>query len=195
MGKWWACPKTIYTEHIQCSSNADYYFARLGPARVHMASRKKKLGQYIKGRRVKYRHPYRILFHTSISPRKVLHPHITTYQWGGDFDRKQPLLFLCPFKDIRNWIDWVFEKYRPAKQKALRRQVLGKDDFVLLYVHLVRVDPKDLGVPKCRYRQEFIVKKALRPVAVVPIRYYDGRPPNLAKVSACIKRVKKACRW
>ncbi len=156
-----------------------------------MASRKKKLGQYVEGRREKYRHPYRILFHTSISPRKVLHPKITTYQDYGDPERAYPLLFLCPFKDVCHWVDWVFEKHHATKQKALRRQVLEKGAPIILYVHLVRVDPCDLGIPKIRYRDEFVVKKAIRPVAVVPIRYYAGHRPNLAKVSACLEKIKK----
>ncbi len=159
-----------------------------------MASRKKKLGKYIQGCREKYRHPYRILFHTSISPRKVLHPKITTYQIYGDLERAYPLLFLCPFKDVSHWVDWVFEKHHATKQQALRRQVLAKGAPVILYVHLVLVDPRDLDVPKIRYHQEFVVKKAVRPVAVVPIRYYAGRRPNLAKVSACLQKVKEKWR-
>jgi len=155
-----------------------------------MASRKKKLGQYIEGRRAKYRHPYRILFHTSISPRKVLHPKITTCQLYGDMERAQPLLFLCPFRDIRTWVDWVFKKYRPTKQKVLQRRVLAKNAPVTLYVHIVRVDPRDLGVPEIRFGQEFVVKKALRPIAVVPIRYYTGYAPNLAKVASYIQKIK-----
>jgi hypothetical protein len=164
-----------------------------------MASRKKKLGQYIEGRRAKYRHPYRILFHTSISPRKVLYPKLTPCQHDGDLDRAQPQLFLCPFQDIRTWTDWVFRKYSLTKQVELQRQVLDKKAPVLLYVHLVRVNPKDLGIPKIRYGHEFIVQKALRPAAVVPIRYYDGRALNLAKVSSCMQKLKetrlrKGCR-
>ncbi len=155
-----------------------------------MASRKKKLGQYVKGRREKYRHPYRILFHTSISPRKVLHPNITSCQHEGDLDRKQPQLFLCPFQDIRTWIDWVFRKYSLTKQCALQRQVLDKNSYVILYVHLVRVDPRDLRVPKIRYGQEFIVQQAVRPIAVVPIRFYDGRSINLSKVSSRMQKIK-----
>ncbi len=182
-------PKTIYASIFYWSSNVHDCFALLGP-RDEMASRKKKLGQYVEGRRAKYRHPYRILFHTSISPRKVLHPKITSCQHEGDLDRKQPQLFLCPFHDIRTWIDWVFRKYSLTKQCALQRQVLDKNSYVLLYVHLVRVDPRDLGVPKIRYGQEFIMQKAVRPIAVVPIRYYDGRSPNLAKVSSCLQKLK-----
>ncbi|OLS15802.1 MAG: hypothetical protein RBG13Loki_0572 [Promethearchaeota archaeon CR_4] len=176
--------------HLKRQSNVFRRFALLGPL-LQMASRKKKLGKYVEGRCTKYRHPYRILFHTSISPRRVLHPKITPCQHEGDPDRPQPLVFLCPFQDIRTWVEWVFQKHGPSKQEVLQRQVLMKGAPVILYVHLVRVVSRDLQVPKIRYGQEFVVKKAVCPVAIVPVRYYLGRSLNLAKVSACMQKIKE----
>jgi hypothetical protein len=182
--------KTIYVEYFYLLVNANSCVTFLGPLHA-MASRKKKLGKYIEGRQAKYRHPYRILFHTSISPRKVLHPHITPYQFLGDLEREQPLLFLCPFNDIHTWVDWVFGKHRPRKREAFTRKVLAKKAYITLFVHLVRVNSNDLVAPHERFGQEFVVRKALRPIAVVPIRYFEGRTPNLAKVSRCMEKMKK----
>jgi len=59
-----------------------------------------------------------------------------------------------------------------------------------LFVHVVRVNPSDLIIPNKRFDEEFIVSKAIRPLVVVPIRYYSDRPVNLNKVAAAAKRVK-----
>ncbi len=153
-----------------------------------MASKKKCLGSYIRERRQKYRHPYRLLFHVSTAPRKVLVPHRTTYQDDGDEERQHPLLFLCPLKDIKEWLGWYMGKFPRSRGKDVNQAWSG-EGYVVLYVHIVRVDSARLSIPWNRYLQEFTTSDALRPVAVVPVRFYPGRPLNLSRVASRVEQV------
>ena len=46
-----------------------------------MASKKDSLGQYVISRKKKYSNKYSRLLHISLSPRKILHPNITSYAY------------------------------------------------------------------------------------------------------------------
>jgi hypothetical protein len=155
-----------------------------------MAPKKKRLGTYVRERRQKYRHPYRLLFHVSTAPRKVLVPHRTTYQEPWDDERQHPLLFLCPFHDIKQWLSWCAGKFSKPHFKEVANAFSGKGHMVL-YVHIVRVDPASLAIPRRRYHQEFTTRDALRPVAIVPIRYQCDKPLNLSRVASKIEQVKE----
>jgi hypothetical protein len=154
-----------------------------------MAPKKKCLGTYVRERRQKYRHPYRFLFHVSTAPRKVLVPHRTTYQERGDDERQQPLLFLCPLRDVRQWIGWYMGKFPRSRGKDVGQAWSG-EGHIALYVHIVRVDPLKLEIPRNRYYQEFTTRDALRPVAIVPIRFKSGKPLNLARVASKMDQIK-----
>jgi hypothetical protein len=158
-----------------------------------MASKKKCLGCYVRDRRQKYRHPYRLLFHVSTAPRKVLVPHRTTYQEWGDDERQHPLLFLCPFGDIKQWMGWYTGKFPRSRGKEVSRAWSGEGHLVL-YVHVVRVDPARLAIPRSRYYHEFTTRDALRPVAIVPIRFHPGKPLNLSRVASKVEQVKDFAR-
>ena len=158
-----------------------------------MASKKKSLGSYVRERRQKYRHPYRLLFHVSTAPRKVLVPHRTTYQDGEDAERQHPLLFLCPYKDIKQWLSWCTGKFSRSRSHEVNQSWAGRG-HVVLYVHLVYVDPARLEIPQIRFYEEFVTRDALRPAAVVPIRYQYGKPLNLSRVASKIEQVKDFAR-
>jgi hypothetical protein len=156
-----------------------------------MAPKKKHLGNYVRERRQKYRHPYRLLFHVSAAPRKVLVPHRTTYQERGDEERQQSLLFLCLFKDIKQWMGWCVDKLPRSRNDDAKLAISGIR-HVVLYVHIVRVDPARLTIPQNRYHQEFTTRDALRPLAVVPIRFQYGKPLNLSRVASKLEQLKSS---
>ncbi|MBN2154383.1 MAG: hypothetical protein JW839_23205 [Candidatus Lokiarchaeota archaeon] len=158
-----------------------------------MASKKKRLGTYVRERREKHRHPYRLLFHVSTAPRKVLLPHRTTYQDEGDEERQHPLLFLCPLGDVKDWMSWCSDKIPRSRHKDVDRMWFGKG-HVVLYVHVIRADPARLVIPRKRFLQEFISLDALRPSAIIPVRYRPGKPVNLARVASRVEQVKEMSR-
>ncbi|HMF33497.1 MAG TPA: hypothetical protein VKK79_18890 [Candidatus Lokiarchaeia archaeon] len=156
-----------------------------------MASKKKPLNAYVGSRKEKYKRPYRFLFHISVAPRKYLQPRRTPFQSStNDEDRSHPALFLCPLKDIKEWVGWVSGKTRNSSNECSRKR-FGKGGFVTLYVHVVRVNPKELRIPDKRYCQEFILTKTLIPLAIIPIRYYLDRSLQLGKVASLVKQLKK----
>nr|MDO8112960.1 hypothetical protein [Candidatus Sigynarchaeota archaeon] len=157
-----------------------------------MARKQKILGNYVRDRRKKYQHPCRLFFHVSAAPRKVLVPHRTTWN-GGDEERQQALLFLCPLHDIKVWTDWYLSKFPKSRSKDVRDAVC-KGGRLVLYVHIVRVNPADLAIPQKRFDQEFIVRKALRPLAIVPVRFTYGKPLQLSRVFSKIEQIKEAGR-
>ncbi|MFX0100428.1 MAG: hypothetical protein ACFFCS_12680 [Candidatus Hodarchaeota archaeon] len=163
----------------------------VGPTEVGMSRRKNKLGKYVKSRKAKYRNTPRILFHTSPSPRKVLVPRRTGYSDGDPgCERWQPLVYLCPFNEIKDWTWWVMDKLPNAGRDRARNR-FDKGEHVILYVHVVEVDPGDLHVLENRAGHEFVTGNALRPRAIVPIRYSINRPLNLARVASVAARIKK----
>lgn len=156
-----------------------------------MSRKRKTLGNYVKSRKAKYRTTPRILFHTSTSPRKVLKPMRTCYSDGHPgSERWEPLVYLCPFNEIKDWTWWVIDHLPRAKRmRVLKRFFEGQ--HVTLYVHVVEVDPGEVRVLGDRAGREFVTPNALRPRAIVPIRFYHCKPLNLAKVSAAAARIKE----
>jgi len=158
-----------------------------------MAAKKKQLSTYVRERREKDRHPYRILFHVSAAPRKVLIPRRTTYQAEGDEERPHPLLFLCPFRDIKQWMGGYTDKFPRSRQKDVCQAWFGHA-HVVLHVHIVRVDPKHLVIPQFRFHHEYISRDALQPAAIVPIRFQWGKPLNLSRVASVAEQIKENAR-
>jgi hypothetical protein len=154
-----------------------------------MARKKKSLGSYVAECREKYKHPYRLLFHVSLAPRKVLSPRRTTFQVPSDDDRQHPLLFLCPLRDVKEWLGWYLTKFPASRKKEVDR-VLNKRGHLVLYVHVVRVNPDELVIPRIRYYQEFATRNAHRPEAIIPIKLTYGKPLNLSRVASKVEQVK-----
>jgi len=155
-----------------------------------MASKKKPLGHYVRERHRKYRHPFRILVHVSTAPRKILVPRRTTYQIPGNDERQHSLLFLCPLGDVKAWTAWYISKIPRSRLQDIAR-AYEKRSHIVLYAHVVRVDPADLEIPMVRFYHEYFIQKAIRPDAIVPIRYTPGKPLNLSRVASKIEQVKK----
>lgn len=154
-----------------------------------MAS-KKTLGNYVESRKKKYHSKWKFYFHLSNAPRKFLQPRSTPIASTLESnERLQPLLFLTPYNRIKSWLDWTVHKLHGQKfDKGWER--LDQGGYITIYVHIVRVSPEELQTPKKRYAGEFVVKRSLRPLAVVPVRYYYYRRLDLAKVSAKVKHLK-----
>ena len=131
-----------------------------------MVRRNTNLSIYVKSRKEKYS-KQKIpcyLVHVSLAPRKILYPNITPFAWEvEDHERAEPLLFLSPAQDISNWFGWCY--YKKMKKVNTR-------GFSILYLHIVRPKKKSLFIPTHRYRNEFVSRCMLKPIAIVPIRYY-----------------------
>ena len=134
---------------------------------------------------------HKYLFHISTAPRKFLQPRRTTF-WGSSYDpdRWEALLFLCSKNEIRGWFDWVLKKF-PNKEFWRNDKILQHGGYVTLYVHIVKVNVKDLFIPETRYGKEFVIKKALRPRKIVPVRYYPYKRTDLSGISTALKYLKK----
>ena len=130
---------------------------------------------------------YFYLFHISAQPRKYLQPYRTTWCFEPDEDRTQALLFLCPRREIRNWISWVNGKTRDSHLF----KNLHHGGHVTLYIHIVRVKYNNLILPNPRIGGEFVSKDRLRPRAIVPIRVYSYKRTNLAKLNSVLKKLNK----
>jgi hypothetical protein len=186
---------TLYMPHCHGISNGRSRLPFLGPTEVGMSRKTKQLGKYIKSRKAKYRNPPRILFHTSPSPRKVLTPRRTSYSNGcPECERWESLVYLSPFKNIKAWAWWAIERLpQPELKRAYKSHEKG--DPVILYVHVVEVDPGDVHIlnEAKGYDNigEYVTVNAVRPRAIVPIRLYHDRPLNLSRVSAVASRIKK----
>jgi hypothetical protein len=154
-----------------------------------MARKHKPLGKYVRSRRIKYKRPVRILFHLSVAPRKVLAPHRTTFQLSVEDERQHALLFLSPLNELKNWTGWLLTKVPRSRSNDIYDAFAVGKPFVF-YVHIVRVDPADLIVPAVRFHGEFAIDRAIRPVAVVPVRYYWDRLLDLSRVAAKAEQVK-----
>jgi len=95
------------------------------------------------------------------------------------------LLFLCPRREVKGWIDWDIEKIR---DKHIY-QTLEHGDYVTLYIHIVRVHNSNLIIPYPRIGGEFVVKNRIRPRAIVPIRVSWNKRIDLSKVNSTLKRL------
>lgn len=145
--------------------------------------------RYVRSRQKKYRHSVRVLFHLSIAPRKVLAPRRTTFQLSKDDERQHSLLFLSPLNELENWTEWLLQKVpRSRRGDVLDAETGGKP--IVFYIHIVRVDPADLIVPSVRNHGEFAISRAVRPAAIVPVRFQQGRLLNLSRVVARAEQVK-----
>jgi hypothetical protein len=155
-----------------------------------MALKKKRLVKYIDSRNQKYRHPARYFFHLSIAPRRVLIPHKTSWNPNfNDHDRGNSMLFLTPLAQMKEWFGWVLMKY-PDSEHTRVLKTLDKNKYVTLFVHIVEVDPEELIIPYPRFSDEVAIQRAVRPLAIIPIRYYLNKRLNLAKVSSTLEKIK-----
>lgn len=153
-----------------------------------MSRKTKRLGAYVRDRKQRHARPERVYFHVSTAPRKVLVPRRTPYQEAEPpHERRGALLFLSPRRHVRDWIDWVLAK-RPGALQVEEDMRRGR--HVLLYVHVVVIDPAEVHPPAERYCGEVCLRKAVRPAAIVPVRVKHFRIPNMARVWAAVERVK-----
>jgi hypothetical protein len=156
-----------------------------------MAHKRKKLHDYIYSRQKKYHRPYKILCHISCAPRNFILPHRTTWNpYEYDGEREQALVFLTPFTYLKKWFDWATSKFHGSESTHNYKRLFNHG-YVVLYVHLVRVPMKDIIIPKLRFLNELAIAKAIRPLAIVPVRYYFYQKINLAKVASMMKRLKQ----
>jgi hypothetical protein len=106
-----------------------------------------------------------------------------------DPDRSQSALFLSPFNQLRHWCDWVTSKFHGSTGSEMMKRLFQKG-FVVIYVHIVRIDPNDLEIPENRFMNEFFIKKAIKPLKIVPIRYYLDKRVDLGKVCSAVREIK-----
>lgn len=131
-----------------------------------MAHQSKKLGQYIRDRKEKYRKQKipNFLVHVSNSPRRILYPRITPFAWDiEDSERANPLLFLSPVHEISNWLDWCY--YKETKR-------INKYGYCLLFIHIIKSQKDEIFRPNIRYNEEFVTQVIQKPIEIIPIRYY-----------------------
>jgi len=138
--------------------------------------------------RAKTRKPYTYLFHISTQPRKFLQPYRTSYCYSPDEDRTQALLFLCPRREIKDWVDWVTGKFH-GKENHHTWKTLDQGGYVTLFIHVVRVYIPNLIIPSPRYGNEYVVKDRIRPRAIVPIRYSFNKRIDLSKLNSTLQRL------
>ncbi len=141
-----------------------------------------------KNKKAKKRKPYSFLFHISTQPRKFLQPYRTSFCYNPDEDRTQALLFLCPRREIKDWLCWVAEKFR-GKENHRTMKTLYLGGYVTLYIHVVRIHTPDLIIPTPRYGNEYVIKDRIRPRAIVPIRYSLTKKINLGRLNSTLKRL------
>lgn len=151
-----------------------------------MARQSKKLGQYIKDRKEKYRKKKipKFLVHVSNSPRRILYPKITPFAWDiEDSERAKPLLFLSPVQEVSNWLSWCY--YKEIKQT-------NEYGYCLLFIHIIRTKREELFRPKIRYNEEFVTNKIQKPIKIIPIRFYPEYDfANLQSLFSKLKIIKK----
>ena len=147
-----------------------------------MARKGKKLGQYIKDRKEKYRKmkiPH-FLVHISNSPRRILYPKITPFAWDiEDSERAEPLLFLSPIQEISNWLGWCY--YKEIKR-------VNQHGYCLLFIHVIEPKKGEIFQPINRYNEEFVTKNIQKPIEIIPIKYYPEN--NYANLHPLFTKVK-----
>ncbi|MBN2156609.1 MAG: hypothetical protein JW776_11245 [Candidatus Lokiarchaeota archaeon] len=150
-------------------------------------SHKKK---HTRKRKTKKSKLYSYLFHISTQPRKFLQPYRTTYCYDSEEDRNQALVFLCPRREIKVWIDWTIGKIR-NKQCRHVQKCLQHGGYITLYIHIVRVFNPDLMIPKPRCGNEFVLRDRIRPRAIVPVRIYHHNKIDLSRLNAVLQRLNR----